>query len=170
MKTLWITIFFGLAVIVSLGGPGAYAQFEIDPDHFETREREALPRSKADTAAQRAKIHYAGNFTLPYTLECNHQSLLPGKYSPSVDSDGSTAQVTLNQKGRAVKFQGIVQRQNRYRWREVLVVERNGGVYHLSAIHLAQLDLTFNAYPEHQSDGKPRNFEKVALILAKPRQ
>ena len=94
----------------------------------------------------------------------------PGTYSVSLDSDGSTAQVALNQKGRTVRFQGIAQRQNRYRGREALVVERNGGLYHLSAIHLAQLDLMFNAYPEHQSDGKPRNFEKVALILAKPRE
>src|ERR1700734_2617639 len=61
--------------MVSLGRPSAYAQSDSNPDHFETREPEPLPRSRVDTPAPRTRIHYAGNFTLPYTLECNHQSL-----------------------------------------------------------------------------------------------
>lgn len=162
-----ITTLFGLAVMVSLAGPHAYAQFEIAPDHFEAREPDLQP-SKANTLSQSAKIQYVGDVTLPYTLQCNDRTLPPGKYSVSLHSDGRTARVTLNRKGAAVTLQGVAHRQNRYRGGEALVMERNGGQYRLSAIHLAQLDLVFNTHPEHQSDGTPRNSEKVALILAKP--
>jgi hypothetical protein len=165
-----IPTLFGLAVMVSIGGPHAYAQFEIAPDHFEEREPGLFQPSKANTPSQSAKIQYAGNVTLPYTLQCNDRTLPPGKYSVSLHSDGRTARVTLNRKGAAVTLQGVAQRQNRYRGGEALVMERNGGQYRLSAIHLAQLDLVFNAHPEHRSDGTPRNAEKVALILAKSRE
>lgn len=165
-----IATLFGLAVMVSLGGPHAYAQFEIAPDHFETREPEPRRPSKANPPSQSAKIHYAGNVTLPYTLQCNDRTLSPGKYSLLLDSDGRTARAILNRKGAAVTLQGVAHRQNRYRGGEALVIERNGGRYSLSAIHLAQMDLVFNGHPEYQSDGTPRNFEKVALVLAKPRE
>ncbi|MGC1647001.1 MAG: hypothetical protein WA741_14385 [Candidatus Sulfotelmatobacter sp.] len=167
MKTLWVTTLFGLAVMVSLGGPHAYAQFEIAPDHFDEREPEPIHPLNANTPSQSTKIQYAGNVTLPYTLQCTDRILPPGKYSVSLDSDGRTARVTLNRKDAAATLQGFAHRQNRYHGGEALVVERNGGRYRLSAIHLAQLDLVFNAHPEHQSDGSPRNFERVALILAK---
>ena len=166
-----IKTLFGLGVMISLvGGAHAYAQFEIAPDHFEAREPEPLQPSKGNTSSQNAKIQYAGNVTLPYTWQCNDRTLPPGKYSVSLDSDGRTARVTLNRKGAAVTLQGVAHRQNRYRGGEALVMERNGGRYLLSAIHLAQLDLVFNARREHQSAGTSRNLERVALVLAKPRE
>lgn len=82
MKTLrWITCLIGLAVFVGLGNPRAYAQAEVDPDHYETRDPEPLPQSNTNARGQAAKIHYAGNFVLPYRLQCNRSSLSPGKYS-----------------------------------------------------------------------------------------
>jgi hypothetical protein len=167
MKHPWVTQYLiGLAVLVALGGSRAYAQFEVDPDHYETREPEPF-QSKTNVLGQ-AKIHYEGNFTVPYTLQCNGRSLPPGRYSVSLDSDERTTQVTLNRKGQMLKLQGIARRQSRYRRPAALVVTRDGGLHQLSVIHVAQLDLVFDASLEHPSDGKPRKFERVALILAGP--
>ena len=168
MRILWMTTLFGLAAIVLLAGPKAYAQFEIDPDHFETKEPEPLQPLKTGASISPAKVHYAGSVTLTYALECNHQSLPPGKYAVSLDSDGATAEATLNRKGVAVRLQGVLQKQNRYRGKEALVVERSQGLHHLSAIHLPQFDLMFRAYAQPQSDGKSRNLDEVALIMLKP--
>ena len=170
MKTLWMTTLFGLAAIIALAGPKAYAQFEVDPDHFETKEPEPLQPSKAVAPASHAKVHFAGSVTLPYTLECNHQNLPPGKYSVSLDSDGRTAEATLNRKGAAVKLQGVAQKQNRYRGKEALVVERDQGLHHLSAIHLTQFDLMFRPSAQSPSYGKSKNLGEVAMILLKPRE
>lgn len=101
----------GLAVLLALGGSRAYAQFEIDPDHYETREPEPQ-QSKTNTPARAAKIHYEGNFTLAYPLQCNGRSLPPGKYSVSLDSDERTAQLALNRNGQVMRIQGIPRKQN----------------------------------------------------------
>jgi len=65
-----ITCSIGLAVLVVVGSPQAVAQFEVDPDHYEIRDAPP-PQSKADATAQVSKEHYAGNFALPYSLQCN---------------------------------------------------------------------------------------------------
>ena len=101
MKTARITRYIiGLTVLTTLvGGSRAHAQFEIDPDHFET----------TDTPTQAAKTHYVGKFTLPYTVQCDGRSLPSGKYSISLDSDGRIAHVTLLRKGQDFRIQGIAQ-------------------------------------------------------------
>ena len=159
----------GLAVLLALGGSRAYAQFEIDPDHYETREPESIEPSKTK-APGLAKIHFEGNFTLPYTLQCNGRSLPPGKYSVSVDSDERTVQVTLNRAGQMLRLQGIARRQNRRRQPAALVVTRNGKVRRLSSIRVAQLDLVFDPGPEHLSDSNSGTLEHVALIIADKRE
>jgi hypothetical protein len=175
MKQVWIiTHLVNLAVLVGFGGPRAYAQFEIDPDHYETREPEPLQQSETRSAAQAAKIHYEGNFTLAYPLQCNGQKLPPGKYSVSLDSDERTAQVALNRNGQVLRIRGIPRRQNRYRRPDALLVERNGETNQLSLIHVAQFDLIFDSSlkpsDKNPSDAKLKKFETVALILAHPRQ
>jgi hypothetical protein len=169
VKTIWsATYFIGLAVFVIAGGACAYAQFEVDPDHYETREQESLQQSKTGSPGQVARMHYEGNLTLPYTLQCNKRSLPPGKYSVSLDSDGRTAQVAFNGKGGVLRIQGITRSQNRYRRPDALVAQRNGGLHQLSLILVAKLEVVFDAWLEHQSNDKPRNLERVALILADP--
>jgi hypothetical protein len=42
-----------LAMLVALGGPAAYAQAEIDPDHFDSPNTEPIPRPR--TADSKAK-------------------------------------------------------------------------------------------------------------------
>lgn len=159
----------GLAVLLALGGSRAYAQFEIDPDHYETREPESIEPSKTK-APGLARIHFEGNFTLPYTLECNGRSLPPGKYSVSLDSDERTVRVALNRAGQMLRLQGIARRQNRRRQPAAFVVTRNGKVHRLSSIRVAQLDLVFDPGPEHVPDSNPVTLEHVALIIADPRE
>src|SRR5579863_2613761 len=97
------TYIIGLMIMTMMVGGKAYAQFEIDPDHFDTP-AESTPA---------LKTHYEGKFTLPYTVQCHGRSLPPGKYSVSLDSDGRTGQATLLGKGQAITIQGIAKRQSR---------------------------------------------------------
>jgi hypothetical protein len=170
VKTVWVaTNFIGLALLIALGSPRAYAQFEVDPDHYDIGQPEPVQPAKAAPPVQAAKIHYQGNFTLPYTLQCKGRQLPPGHYAVSLDSDGRTAQVALNRKGQAVKIQGIAQRQNHQSMRDALLVQRSKGLYQLSLIHVAQWDLVFDPWLANPSDGKPRSFERVTLRPADSR-
>ena len=157
MKTARIAGYIiGLTVLTTLvGGSKAHAQFEIDPDHFET----------TDTPTRAAKMHYEGKVTLPYTVQCKGRSLPPGKYSVSLDSDGMTGQVTLLRKGQVLRIQGVAQRQS-HQLRNSLVVERNGGLPQLSMIHASAMDLKFDGGTKGKSDGGRRAVEKLMLIPA----
>ena len=173
MKTLRLTTFIiGLAALVTAGSQRACAQFEVDPDHYETSDAVPLPESKTKAPGHVAKIHYEGNFTLPYSLQCNRSSLSPGKYSIAVDSEGSIARVTLNRRGHRVRIEGITQRQNQSHRGNVLVVERNGAAYQLSSIQVAQLDLVISSTLglQRPANGKPRNLQELPLILADSRR
>jgi hypothetical protein len=151
-----------------LGSVRAYAQFEIDPDHYDNGSTEASSQPKTNAAGKAAKIHYEGNFVLLYSLRCKRSNLLPGKYSMLVESEGQSVWVTLNRGGRRVRLQGTTQRQNRNLRRNVLMVERNGAIHQLSGIQLP--DFTFIFGPDSGVDrgglGKPGSFQEVPLILA----
>jgi hypothetical protein len=173
VKTMpWLTCLIGLAVFVGLGNPRAYAQSEVDPDHYETWDPEPPPQSKMNAAEQVSKIHYEGNFVLPYSLQCNRSSLPPGKYSIAVDSEGGRVHVTVSGRGHSMKIEGITKRQTPNHRRSVLVVERSGATRHLSVIEVAQLDLIFSPTLgfEHLADGKLRNLQEVPLISAASRK
>lgn len=110
MKTVrCITCLIGLAVFVGLENPRAYAQAEVDPDHYETRDPEPLPQANTNAPSPVDKIHYAGNFVLPYRLQCNRSSLPPGKYSIAVESEGGTVNVTVSRKGHSTKIEVITE-------------------------------------------------------------
>jgi len=167
-----MTYFIGLAMLVTVASSRAYAQFEVDPDHYETRDADPLPDSKTNAPGQAAKIHYEGNFTLPYSLQCNRSSLPPGKYSIAVDSEGRTVRVTMNRAGHRVSIEGIRQRRNKNNRGNVLVVERNGAAHQLSLIQVAQLDLVFSSTLgfERPANGKPRDLQELPLILTDSRR
>jgi len=163
-----ITCSIGLAVLVTVGSLRAHAQFEVDPDHYETRDAEPLPQSKTSALGQVANLHYEGSFVLPYRLQCNRSSLPPGRYSIAVDSEGRAVRVTVNGRGYTTRIEGIAKRQRPNHRRDALVVEHNGGIHQLSVIHVPQLDLVFSPTLgfEHPEDGKPRNLQEIPLILA----
>jgi len=145
----------GLTVLIMVvGGSKAHAQFEVDPDHFETTEG---PTPKA-------QMHYEGKVTLPYTVLCDGRSLPPGKYSVSLDSDGRTGQLTMLREGKAFRIQGVAQKQI-HQAPNSLVVERSGGLPELSLIHAYPMDLKF-ADGIKQKPGAGRTVEKLVLIPA----
>ena len=165
MKTLRLTAcFFGLAVLVTVGSPRAWAQSDVDPDHYDIRDPEPQPQSRTNVT----KMHYEGNFILPYSVRCNRRSLPPGKYSIAVDSEGRTVRVTVSRGGHTMRIEEITQRQNQGHGGNVLVVERNGAAHQLASIQVAQLDLVFNSTLgfERRADGKPRSLQELPLILA----
>ncbi len=168
MKTARISTYaVGLVLLTAfVGGSKAYAQFEIDPDHFDSADTESLPKSKSNATGHAEKVNFEGRVTLPYTVQCNGLSLPPGKYFVSLHADGRTAHVTLHQKGHAVRFQGIAKPQNRL-MRNALVVERTEGLHRLSMIHAGHFDLVLNSELERKSGVTPGNFERLALISAR---
>ena len=157
MKTARIPAYaIGLTILTMVaGGSRTYAQFEIDPDHFET----------TDTPTAKTQIHYEGKVTLPYTVLCEGRSLPPGKYSVSLDSDGKTGQVTMLRDGQAFKIQGIAQKQN-HQAGNSLVVERNGGLPELFMIHAYPMDLKFADGIKKKQGGGRRTVEKLVLVPA----
>jgi len=167
-----ITCFLALAVLVAVGSPRAWAQSDVDPDHYEIREPEPQPQSTTNVPGQAAKIHYEGNFTLPYSLQFNRSSLPPGKYSIAVDSEGRTVRVTVSRGGHTMRIDGVTQRQNQNHRGNVLVVERSGATHQLSAIQVAQLDLVFSPTLgfEHLRDGTPRNLQELPFVLEDSRR
>jgi hypothetical protein len=162
-----IACFISLAVLVTLGSPRAYAQADVDPDHYENRDPEPVPQSETN-APQVVQTHYEGNFVLPYTVQCNRNILPAGKYSISVDSEGRTVRVTLNRRGHTLRIEGITQKQNQKRRRNMLVVERNGATRQLSVIQVGTVGFGFisTLALERPAGGKPRNLQELPLILA----
>ena len=173
MKTSRLTTCcIGLAVLVTIGISRAYAQAEIDPDHYETNDAGTLPQSRSSVTAQ-VPIHYHRNFTLPYSVQCSRSNLPPGKYSIAVDSErGKTVRVTLSRQGHSVRIEGITQKQSPNRTRNVLVVEHKGATHQLSLIQVAQLNLVFSQTLgfERPAHGKPTDVEELPLVLADSRR
>jgi hypothetical protein len=162
-----LVVFVGLAALAT---PRGYAQSEIDPDHFESPSTEPFPQPKinAGVGAEIGKVRFSGNFTLPYTLQCAGKKLLPGNYWLSLRSDGKTGRVTLNQKGQTIEIAGVVRIPAHSRERNALFVELSGKTRRLSAIHVEELHLLFDADPqvENTPGGKPRRMEKLPLRQA----
>jgi hypothetical protein len=78
-----------LAFSVAQGGPGAFAQQEIDPNHFDSPDTGPPDQPKSGQSHGIA-TRYDGNFSLPYAVQCSGEQLAPGKYSVTLRSDGET--------------------------------------------------------------------------------
>ncbi len=165
MKCLWLLAC--TAIVCFIGNPRAHCQAEIDPDHYDTVDSQSLPANSA-AVAQTARLHYQGNVTLHHAVQCEGKTLSPGAYLVSLDSDGWTAQVTLNRKDQVVRIEGIPKKPARHRVQDSLVIERNGTMRQLSAIQTSQLDLVLRL-PQKRGptpgDGD-RSIERLPVMLA----
>jgi len=173
MKTCCVTCFIALAMFVALESPRAYAQADVAPDYYPIgSDPEPQPQPKTSAPDDLSKVHYEGNFVLPYSVQCYRGSLYPGKYSISVDSEGAVVWVTLNRKGHRLRIEGTRQRQERNRSRNVLVVERKGATRQLSVIQLATWNLVFRSVSSlpHPAGGNSRNLQELPLVLADSRE
>jgi len=111
MKRSVLVTLTALSGLLPLGAAPARAQFEIDPDHFESPNVEPFDKVPTDARSDVGKIRYDGKFRLAYTVECNGKSLRPGRYSLSLRYDGKVARATLNQDGQTIGVGGVVHRQ-----------------------------------------------------------
>jgi hypothetical protein len=158
-----------LLFLVALGGRGAYAQQEIDPEHFDSPSSETITQPR--TADSRVRvIRYRGTFSLPYSVLCSGKKLGPGKYSIWVRSDGKVGQATLNQKGHAIEIAGVVHTEAAQQRAEVVVVENYKHGRTLSLVRARGFALLFD--PEHPADrsrnGVPTSAEKLPLSVIAP--
>ena len=156
----WIGIVASLAVGILLAAPSARAQFEIDPDHFESPSMSPFDQSKtkANSEAAAATVRYERRVRLPYSVQGNGRRLRPGEYAISLRSDGKVGQVTLSRKDETMNIGGVVQKQARRAGSDLLFVELNRGVRKLSEIQIAQLDLILSA-----SDSRPERIDRFIL-------
>ena len=152
-----IAVFLGLLWPVTLIPSGAYAQAEIDPDHFDLPDAQPIP--------QRVRLlRYEGTFSLPYSVVCNGKKLAPGKYSISLRFDGKVGRATLNQNNHAIEIAPVVQTDAPKQRDEVVVVENNQRERTLSVVRVSSSDFVFD--PKHSadaSDGSPARTKTLPL-------
>ena len=173
MKVItFIRILVTLAIPSAIGVSAAFAQSEIDPDHFDSPNTELIPQPR--TADSRvAATRYDGAFSLPYQVQCNGKTLAPGKYSVSVRFNGKVWQATLNQKGHTIEIAGVVAAEARKlhdQRDEVVVVENDKKVRTLSVVRVSGFDFVFDAKPRRDrlQDNKPARTEKLPLAVIVP--
>lgn len=173
MKVItFIRILVTLAILSAIGVSAAFAQSEIDPDHFDSPNTESIPQPR--TAESRvAATRYDGAFSLPYQVQCNGKRLAPGKYSVSVRFNGKVWQATLNQKGHTIEIAAVVAAEARKphdQRDEVVVVENDRKVRTLSVVRVSGFDFVFDAKPRRDplQDNKPARTEKLPLAVIVP--
>jgi hypothetical protein len=166
-----IAAFLGLLGSVILGPSCAYAQAEIDPDHFDSPNTEQILQPR--TADRKVTVNrYDRAFSLPYSALCNGKKLAPGKYSISLRSDGNVGQATLYQKGHAIEIASVVQTKAPKHHDEVVVVEKNKSGRTLSIVRVSKFDFLFD--PKHSADpsadSRPKRAEKLPLTMIAPNE
>jgi hypothetical protein len=166
-----IALFIGLLGSIMVGPSCAYAQSEIDPDHFDSPNTEPIPQPRTVDSKVRA-TRYNGTFSLPYSVLCNGKKLAPGKYSISLRSDGNAGQATLNQKGHAIEIARVVQTAAPKQRDEVVVEENNKNGRTLSFVRVSGFDFVFD--PKHSADpsshSRPTRAKKLPLTVVTPNE
>lgn len=166
MKSLPIFALSASLVFLALGSRGAYAQQEIDPDHFDPPTTEPIPQPRTADSKIRV-IRYHGTFSLPNSVRCGGKKLDPGKYFISVRSDGKVGHATLIQKGRAIEIARVIQTEAPQQSNEVVVEENNKNGRTLSLVRISGFAFVFS--PRHSTDSSPNSTpirtEKLPLTV-----
>jgi len=147
-----------------LGCSGAYAQAEIDPDHFDSPSTPLVSQPK--TANRKTAVtRYDCAFSLPYCVWCNGKQLAPGKYSLSLCSEGSVGHATLHQNRHRIEIAGVVRIEAPEQRGDVVVVENNKNGRTLSVFRVRGFDFVFD--PKQSADSAPdgRHAEKLPLTM-----
>ena len=167
-RWLIVGIIVGLLGLVGVGNSPAYAQSEIDPDHFDSPNTEPFTQTKTP-ASQVQSILYKGNFSLPHTVHCSGKKLPPGNYSISLSSNGAAAEFTLMRNGQIVEAGRLLRTEGLGHGRDALILGRGSKMRSLSAIHVAGSDFVFTRSPEAEpvSDNRPGGIQTLPLIVQK---
>lgn len=154
-----------LVLLAALASSVAYAQFEVDPDHFDSPSVEPHPQPSPSPTQVKAK-RYDGNFSLPYSVQCSGKKLAPGKYSVSLGSDGKVGHGVLQSKSQSIEITSVVHPQSS-KGADVLVVRNKGRARTLSVIKVAGmnfvLDPTFKV--DASSSSENQDVETLPLTL-----
>lgn len=161
-------VLVGLLGWIALGNSCAYAQSEIDPDHFDSPNTEPFPQPKGPSSQVRA-ILYEGHFSLPHAVQCSGKKLPPGKYSISLRFTGVAAAFTLMRNGHIVEAGGLLHAEGPSHGRDALILGRGRTMPRLSAIHVAGSDFVFATSLEAEpvSDNWPGGIETLPLLIQK---
>ena len=152
----------GIFVLTSLG---AYAQSEVDPDHFDSPNTEPIPQPKLTPTPPSSETRYDGKFTLPYEVQCNGRSLPPGRYSFSFRSDGKLGQGALKWKDRTLEIAGIVRQKARKTRHDALIVESNRSARTLSLIRLADFEFVLDV--KREMNNAPSRIESLPVTAVR---
>jgi hypothetical protein len=169
-----VAIYIGLLGSATLGAACAYAQSEIDPDHFDSPNTEPMPQPRT-AGSKVTEFRYDGTLSLPYSVLCNGKKLAPGKYAISVRFDGKVAHATFNQNGHAIEIAGVVPTEapkQHDKRDEVVVVENNKKEPALSVVRVAGFDFVFDPKlrTDLPPDHKTARAEKVLLTVIVPNE
>jgi hypothetical protein len=167
MKVLWILgKVTALALLMALAGAAAYAQQEIDPDHFDSPSTEPPDQPKSSRSHGSA-TRYDGNFSLPYAVQCSGKQLAPGKYSVSLHSDGKVGHGVLKSKSQLIEITSVVHPKGSKRGADVVVVGSKGKVRTLSAIQVAGVNFVLDPIftVDTSSSSTKKNVETLPLTL-----
>jgi hypothetical protein len=154
-----------LALLVTLGSPGACAESEIAPD-YDSPSAESLDQPKTQSQAHATRYH--GNFSLPYAVQCSGKKLAPGEYSVSLRSDGEVGHGILKLKSQSMESTSAVHPQGSKRGAEVVVVGSNGKVRTLSANQVAGVNFVFYRIfkADASSSSKNESVETLPLTVS----
>lgn len=138
-----VTIAMALGAFAVLACPGARAQSEISPDHFDSPEMVPFDAPKAAAPASAAALDYSGEVTLAHRVRVNGKSVAAGNYRVSLHSDGKTVELRLKRRGQTVAVQTVAYHNAPSTERGYLVVERRGNARRVSVVHAGLLQLVF---------------------------
>ena len=136
-----------LGMLVALKPGTCRAQAEIDPDHYETPNADALRAHIRKTVPSRANVRgdsFRGRFVLPCDIRYAGVILERGFYSISIHSPGQQNLVTFIPKGSGVKVQirARVSAESNVQGPSSLVLEHAGKQFRLTEIRLHELRMT----------------------------
>ena len=107
MKNAWmLRIAMSAAGLVTLGIPCAYAQAEIDPDHFAMPNTQPLQASNARTQTQSVQAAHNNAAMKAHSAEQLNESVSVGGNSAFVTSLGRKSKLARNPKTKAIRFEG----------------------------------------------------------------
>ena len=155
-----------LTLWMALGGTGAFAQQEIDPDHFDSPNTQPPDQPKSGQGHGRA-TRYDGNFALPYGVQCSGKQLAPGRYSVTLRSDGNIGHGVLKSKSHFIEITGVVHPQGSKHGADVVVVGSIDKLRTLSAIQVAGVNFVFDPIFKRGASSSSKNeyIETLPLTL-----
>jgi hypothetical protein len=146
------------------------AQSEIDPDHFDSPNTEALESTPKSIASEAAPVGYEGTLRLPYAVECSGKRLAPGNYTLWLRTTAKEGRVTLRQSGHTViVFAGELHAQNRAKGYGTLLVRIRGNTRTLRTIQMAKMEVVVESTLRitESSVQQSERIDRVPVIMAR---